>query len=183
MRGRDKLLETIDGVPLLRRQAQAARAVSDCVLVALPPRPHPRYAVITDLDVVPINVPDAAEAMGASIRTAFAALPKGTDKAMLLLADLPEITPDDLRTVIATAQSHPQALIWRGATEDGKAGHPIVFDHRLFPDLTQLAGDGGGQEIVKAAGNRVHLVRLPGQRARLDLDTPEDWDAWRAGRP
>ncbi|PJE36025.1 nucleotidyltransferase family protein, partial [Pseudooceanicola lipolyticus] len=29
-------------------------------------------------------------------------------------------------------------------------------------------------------GDRVQLVPLPGQRARADLDTPEDWAAWRA---
>lgn len=182
MRGRDKLREEIDGVPLLRRQTQAARAVSDQVLVALPPQPHPRYATLSDLDVCMLEVLDAAEGMGASIRTGFAALPDGTDKAMLLLADLPEITQDDLRTVMAATQNHPEALIWRGATVDGKAGHPIIFDRALFTDLTRLTGDGGGQSVVKAAGNRVHLVPLPGQRARLDLDTPEDWDAWRAGQ-
>lgn len=182
MRGRDKLLERIDGVPLLRRQAQTARAVSEHVLVALPLAPHPRYAAIADLDVQTLEVPDAAEGMGASIRTAFAALPDGTRKAMLLLADLPEITPEDLQRVIAATKNAPKALIWRGATEDGKAGHPIVFDHTLFPDLVSLRGDGGGQSVVKSAGNHVHLVKLAQQRARMDLDTPEDWEKWRATR-
>ena len=29
-------------------------------------------------------------------------------------------------------------------------------------------------------GERVEFVALPGRRAVQDLDTPEDWDAWRA---
>lgn len=182
MRGRDKVLEPIDGTPLLRRQAQAARAVSDQVLVALPSAPHPRYAAIADLDVQTLAVPDAAEGMGASIRTAFAALPARADKAMLLLADLPEITQQDLARMMTAAQNNPDALVWRGTTEDGKAGHPIIFDRALFPDLTQLQGDTGGQDVIRQARHRVHLVRLPAQRARLDLDTPEDWDQWRANR-
>ena len=180
MRGRDKLIEEIDGVALLRRQALMARAISDTVIVALPARPHPRYALIADLDVKVLEVPDADEGMGASIRTAFAALPEGARQAMLLLADLPEITQDDLCTVIAAINTHPDAVIWRGATQDGKAGHPIIFDQSLFADLTRLTGDSGGQSVVNAAGKRVHLIALPDQRARLDLDTPEDWDAWRA---
>lgn len=183
MHGRDKLLEEVDGVPLLRRQAQVARAVSDQVLIALPPRPHPRYALVADLDVTTIEVADASEGMGASIRTAFAALPAGAGKAMLLLADLPEITQRDLTTMIAATQATPDALIWRGATEDGKPGHPIIFHRSLFTDLARLTGDGGGQSVVKAATGRVHLVPLPGQRARLDLDTPEDWAVWRARAP
>ena len=52
MRGRDKLLELVEGDPLLRRQAQMVRDVtSGPVIVALPPMPHPRYAVLKGLDV------------------------------------------------------------------------------------------------------------------------------------
>jgi CTP:molybdopterin cytidylyltransferase MocA len=182
MRGRDKLCEQIDGVALLRRQAVMARGVSDQVLVALPPHPHPRYDLITDLDVTPVEVAQAATGMGVSIATGFAALPAGAARAMLLLADLPEITKDDLHHMIAAMQSHPDALIWRGMTEDGKAGHPIIFDQSLFSGLSELQSDNGGQSVVAAAGNRVHLVPLTGQKARCDLDTPEDWAAWRARR-
>ena len=182
MRGRDKLLEDVDGTPLLRRQAVMARAVSDRVLVALPQHPHPRYGVVADLDVTLIEVEKAAEGIGASLRSAFAALPEKTDKALVLLCDLPDITGDDLRRVIAAVQTHPDALVWRGATQGGKGGHPMIFDRQLFPAFADLSGDNGGQQIVRSAGARVHLVALPGDRARLDLDTPEDWAAWRAGR-
>ncbi len=30
-------------------------------------------------------------------------------------------------------------------------------------------------------GERIVTVALPGERAILDLDTPEDWAAWRKG--
>ncbi|KAG1647841.1 Dimethylglycine dehydrogenase, mitochondrial [Nymphon striatum] len=97
MRGRDKLLEDIDGEPLLRHQALRALAVTDAkVLIALPVSPHPRYNVIDDLAVQTVPVPDAAEGMGASLRVAFASLPKDAPCAMLVLADLPDVTADDL---------------------------------------------------------------------------------------
>lgn len=179
MRGRDKLREDVAGQPLLRRQAEMARRVSEHVIVALPPRPHPRYDLVADLDVTTVEVADAAEGMGASLRTAIGQLPKDAAQVMVLLADMPEITQDDLREVQKSVETHPDALIWRGTTEDGKPGHPIVFDANLFEALSQLGGDNGGQAVVKSAGNRVHFVKLKGQRARLDLDTPEAWAAWR----
>mmetsp|Transcript_18046 Transcript_18046/g.27781 ORF Transcript_18046/g.27781 Transcript_18046/m.27781 type:complete len:198 (+) Transcript_18046:697-1290(+) len=180
MRGRDKLREEVGGQPLLRRQAQMARRVSNRIIIALPPRPHPRYDLVADLDVSALEVADAAEGMGASLRTAIASLPTGTTHAMVLLADMPEMTEADLRSLQNAVQQHPNARIWRGATEDGKHGHPIIFHASLFEPLSQIKGDSGGQAIVKAVGNQVDLVRLPGQRARLDLDTPEAWAAWRA---
>ncbi|MCV6595140.1 MAG: NTP transferase domain-containing protein, partial [Silicimonas sp.] len=49
MRGRDKLLEPIGGVPLLRRQALAALTTGCPVLVTLPEGNEPRRAALEGL--------------------------------------------------------------------------------------------------------------------------------------
>ena len=182
MRGTDKLLEDVDGQPLLRRQIQLAEAISSAIRVALPLAPHQRYDCLTATSARGVPVPDAADGMGASIRTLFATLQGHISHAMLLLGDLPDLMAADLRAVERGVQTHPDALVWRGATEDGRGGHPIIFARALFPALCTLTGDDGGRGVVAAAGNRVHLVPLPGTRARRDLDTPEEWAAWRATR-
>ncbi|MEO0939726.1 MAG: nucleotidyltransferase family protein [Pseudomonadota bacterium] len=179
MRGADKLMEDVDGQPLLRRQARMALDVSRDVRVALPPAPHPRDTVLWGLPVQIIRVPDAAEGMGASLRTAFAGIT--APRTLLLLADLPELEAEDLRSVLAGPDEAPQAVIWRGATESGKSGHPMLIDRAVYPDFQKLTGDDGGRAIVQKHG--AHLVPLQGNRARLDLDTPEDWAEWRKGRP
>ncbi|MFL4471366.1 NTP transferase domain-containing protein [Tateyamaria armeniaca] len=182
MGGTDKLLLEVDGEALVRRQARIALAVSDDVRIALPPRPHPRYDVVADLPVRTIEVAQAAEGMNASLRTLFGTLEPGVTRAMLLLGDLPDLTEDDLRAVIDASVAHPDALIWRAATTDGTGGHPMIFAAPLFAAFQDLVGDGGGQSVVARAGDAVHLVRLDDDRARNDLDTPEDWAAWRAAR-
>ncbi|WPZ20639.1 nucleotidyltransferase family protein [Sulfitobacter faviae] len=179
MRGRDKLMEDIGGEPLLRRQARLARGIGP-VTVALPPPPHPRYTALSGLDITPLPIPDAAEGMGASLRRAFAALPLDTPAAMVLLADMPALEARDLARLAAAVDLTGETLIWRATTEDGKPGHPIIFAAALFDQLKQLRGDDGGRAVVRAAADRMQLVPLPGQRARRDLDTPEDWAAWRA---
>ncbi|MEL7097744.1 MAG: NTP transferase domain-containing protein [Pseudomonadota bacterium] len=179
MRGRDKLLEDVDGVPLLRRQALLALEVSNDVRIALPPAPHARDAVISDLALRVVRVADAAEGMGASLRTLFGTL-EDAPRALLLLADLPALDASDLAAVLAAPEIAPDAKIWRGATQDGKGGHPMLVDQAVYADFLALRGDDGGRSIVQAHG--AHLVALPGTRARLDLDTPEDWSKWRAGR-
>ncbi len=182
MRGRDKLMEEVGGQPLLARQARLARAVTTGpVIVALPRAPHPRYAALTGIEVTPLEVEEAAEGMNASLRTAFAAVPETAPAAMLLLGDLPALQQPDLQAVFAAVDPQSDILAWRGATEDNQPGHPVVVARPLFPEFLKLTGDGGGREAMAAAGSRVRLVPLPGQRARTDLDTPEDWQAWRAG--
>jgi len=181
MRGRDKLLEIVDGLPLLRQQAMKALEVSSGpVLIALPAMPHPRYDALDGLSVQIIPVPDADEGMNASLRAAIAALPDDVPCAMLFLADLPDLTVNDLQKVADAINLSSDTLVWRGVTQDGAPGHPIVFRSDLFDAFKSLHGDSGGREVIALAKDRITLVPLAGDRARRDLDTPEEWAAWRA---
>ncbi|MBC7156358.1 MAG: NTP transferase domain-containing protein [Rhodobacteraceae bacterium] len=181
MRGRDKLLEPVDGIALLRRQALAALATGAHVLVTLPDPAGARGAALDGLALRRIAVPDAAEGMAASFRRAAAALPPGTPAAMVLLPDLPEITADDLRALLAArAAALPATPVLRATAADGTPGHPVIVPARLFPRLATLHGDTGARAIL--AGETVRAVALPGRRATTDLDTPEAWAAWRRAR-
>lgn len=182
MRGADKLLEDMGGETLLHRQARHALGTGCPVYVALPALNHPRAQALADLPVSILAVPDAAEGMSGTLRGAVAQLPEDVD-FMMVLADLVALEQSDLLAVLAARQANPDALIWRGATHDGKPGHPVIFDASLRPQFATLSGDHGGEAIVKPLRDRTHLVPLSDQRARLDLDTPEDWAAWRATIP
>ncbi|MFT6674084.1 MAG: CTP:molybdopterin cytidylyltransferase MocA [Sulfitobacter sp.] len=183
MQGRDKLLEDIDGLPLIRHQALKARAVTDApVIVALPPPPHPRYGALAGLDLHLLPVENPAEGMNASLRSGFAALPDTAQCAMVVLGDLPDLTIADLQRVGQAVDLTSDMVIWRGATQAGAAGHPIVFHRSLFGAIARLHGDGGARAVVARAKDMVMLVPLPGDHARADLDTPEDWRKWRNRR-
>ncbi len=179
MRGQDKLLQLVGDTPLLRRQVLTAQATGHPVYVALPAFDHPRAAAINDLDVTLLAVPEAPEGQSATLRGAVAQLPI-CDAFMILLGDLVELTPTDLRAVLSAMAAEPDHLVWRGATQDGKPGHPVLFNASLRGDFAKINGDSGGAGIIKAQASATYLVPLPGQHARCDLDTPEDWDAWRA---
>ncbi|WP_246035873.1 nucleotidyltransferase family protein [Aliishimia ponticola] len=181
MAGRDKLTETVDGVPLLRLQAERALRVSKDVNVLMRPGRPDRKQALEGLDVNVIVSPHALEGMGGSLRTGIEAL-DDRPCVLLMLADLIDINARDLRMVIEARTTAPNALIWRGATQDNRPGHPVLFDRAVFADLKRLEGDSGGQEVMKAHADRVVLVPLPGDAARTDLDTPEDWARWRAAR-
>lgn len=174
MRGADKLRQEIDGVPLLLRVIQAACAVSSETIVALPPA-SPRRALLTDCPVRVVEVPERA--MSASIRAGVATC---EGEALLIhLADMPEIGAAELGT-LAQAWCRTTGPTLRAASEDGIPGQPVVFDRTLFPALAVLTGDDGARSVL-----RMHpptLVPLPGRRALVDLDTPEEWAAWRAAR-
>ena len=174
MRGSDKLLELVDGMPLLRHRALAALAASSDVFITLPTKTYPRAQSLRGLPVTLIPVPDAATGMAASLRTGVAALPE-CNHFMVLLADLPEITAVDMTTLITQIDNNH--LIFRGTSATGTPGHPIIFHAQLRPLFAGLTGDNGGRDII--AGHPTKHIGLPDQHATRDLDTPHDWAEWR----
>lgn len=181
MRGRDKLLEDVDGVPLLRRQANAAIETGMPVFIALSSLEDQRQAVIADLPVVPLLCTNASDGMSGTLRDAVAQLPPCA-AFLIMLADLVELQTAHLRAMLDARSAHPDRLIWQGATESGAPGHPVLFADALRPEFETLSGDTGAQQIVTAHRDHRYLVMLPENVARTDLDTPEDWTAWRAAR-
>ncbi|TAG19066.1 MAG: nucleotidyltransferase family protein [Rhodobacterales bacterium] len=177
MRGADKLLEQIDGQPLLTRITQAALATGAKVTVTLPPGRPQRGAALAGPAVRQITVPDAATGIAASLKAGFDSLPKDAP-VLLLLADLPEITAEDLSLMLREWQATPD-LIMRGTAADGTPGHPVCLPAWCRPEIQALTGDEGARSLLSRHHDRLRLVALPGSHATTDLDTPEDWAAWR----
>lgn len=177
MQGRDKLMEEVDGEPLLSLMCRRAGQTGLPVFVTVPNPDHPRTTAACN--AIPVPVPDAAEGMAASIRRGTAVLPAEADAVMILPADMPEITAQDMLHLAAHFRG-PDSPILRAASQDGTPGHPVLFPRRCFAALKSLRGDQGARGILKA--ETVQPVPLPGRHALTDLDTPEDWAAWRRNR-
>ncbi|RVT83926.1 nucleotidyltransferase family protein [Rhodobacteraceae bacterium CCMM004] len=181
MGGRDKLLEQVEGVPLLRVVARRVLAAGLPAVVCLRPGAAwaGRWAALADLPLRRVEVPDADEGMAASIRAGIAAVGDAS-AAMTVLADMPDLLADDFAAVAAAWSAGPPDAIVRGAGADGTPGQPVILPRRLYPALLALTGDTGGRAVLR--DQDVALCHLPGRRALTDLDTPEDWAAWRARR-
>ncbi|MGH1329470.1 MAG: nucleotidyltransferase family protein [Paracoccaceae bacterium] len=180
MGGADKLLQEIDGVPILRRQAQAAIASGAPVIALLPVDRPARHGALAGLALQKVSVADAALGMSASFRAGIKALPKGAEAAIMMLADMPEIETADIARLIAAWRDAPL----RPARLCGPAdqpGSPVLFPARFFEALARIEGDEGGRSVLR--GQEITRVPCPDARALIDLDTPEDWAAWRAKNP
>lgn len=174
---RDKLLEDVGGKPLLRARAEVCLAAKpDALRVVLPPDCPQREEALRGLDVEILHNEGSAHGLSHSLMCGAQGVQ--TDNLLIVLADLPDLTGAHLTKTMDAAAAHPLASILRGATDEGRAGHPVLIRRALYPELAGLTGDTGAKPLLQR--HRADTVLVPiGPAALRDLDTPEDWAAWR----
>ncbi|MEP4029965.1 molybdopterin-binding/glycosyltransferase family 2 protein [Roseibium polysiphoniae] len=175
---RNKLLETVDGMPLVAHAAGAAsRAGIDQTAVITGHMADAIAECLDEMDVTLVHNPDYADGMAGSIRAGVAALGPDIDAAIILLGDMPGINAQIIQNMIAAYTDDPSTLIV-AASASGKRGNPVLWDKRFFPDLMKLHGDIGARHIIAENGHLLREIDI-GDAARIDLDTPEALASYR----
>lgn len=178
MRGGDKLMEDVGGLPCLRVMADRAAHAGAHVIAALPDPDHPRSRALAGSGVQQVFVPTAHLGMSETLRAGIAEVPKATSGVMILPADMPDISAPDMEHLWQVFErEHPDVL--RATSQEGRDGHPVIFDAKHLSLFDKISGDQGAMAALKASNLAILRAPLEGNRAVLDLDTPEDWAAWR----
>jgi molybdenum cofactor cytidylyltransferase len=170
--GRPKLLEVWDGEALIRRSVRAARdARLDPIVVVLGADGRAVREAIGQIPVQITTNPDWAEGQSSSVRAGLKMLASNVDGAVFLLADMPLVDADLVRTLVETHRKSLEPIVapWTGE----RWGNPVLFDRATFKALSKIRGDEGGRALYKMY--RVETVP-GGQSAMLDIDTPDDLD-------
>jgi nicotine blue oxidoreductase len=80
-----------------------------------------------------VPCPDWERGPGASLRCGLAALAPGTEAAVVVLADGPELAPAAVERVVAAWRESGAPLV--AASYDGVRGHPVVLGRALWGDV------------------------------------------------
>jgi molybdenum cofactor cytidylyltransferase len=175
--GRPKQLLPVLGEPLLRHTVHRVLASSlDNVVLVVGHDADAIRDTVADLPVEVVINPDAARGQSTSVQAGLAVLSPEVDAAVFVLGDQPGIDPNVIDALIA-AWSESRSLIVAPLYEDGM-GNPVLFDRRVFPDLTALQGDTGARPVVQAyhASGELLLVPVAGT-SPPDVDTEADYVA------
>ncbi|MFO1116512.1 MAG: nucleotidyltransferase family protein [Beijerinckiaceae bacterium] len=180
--GRTKLVETVDGKPLVRLAAEAALGSGARPVVVV--TGHARDAVMSALDGLDVSEapnPRYAEGIASSVAAGVAALPAECAGALILLADMPRVDAALCGTLadVFLAMADVDAIV---PVVDGRRGNPALLSRRLFADAMRLTGDEGARKLLAKPGLKVVEVEVAGSSAGLDIDTPEALAALRASK-
>ena len=169
--GSPKQLVRINGEPLLHRAvASAVRVAGHSVTVVLGAHARDIAPALRQRAVSIALNRGWEEGIASSIRIAVRTAPPASSALLLMLADQPAVTADDLKRLDAAWRRHP--ILIAAALHGGAPGLPAIFPRWAFTELLQLRGDGDPRLVLRRSVDRV--VRLPMPNAAVDLDTPED---------
>lgn len=168
--GGNKLLTPIDGTPLAARTFDTLSGVPFARRVAVSQWPEVR-ALAQTRGFTPLPNPQAAEGIAASVRTGTAAM-EGLDGALFAVCDQPFLTTESIQKLIAVFSESKHSIC--ALSFQGQRGNPVLFPAAFFPALSQLTGDRGGGQIIRAHPEALALVECASARELMDIDRMED---------
>lgn len=171
--GRNKMLFALHGDTVLRGAAR--RAIDgglDPLVVVLGHESDRARPELTGLTCTVVVNPEYDLGIASSLRAGIAALPPAVPAAMILLADMPFVTADMIRQMIARYIAIRPPLVI--SDYDGVNAPPMLYDRRLFDELTDAQGEGCGKRVVRHHRAEADVLHWP-ESALADIDVPDDY--------
>jgi len=107
-----------------------------------------------------------------SLLTALRVIDHPGVKGMLVtLVDLPLVSAETVKTLL-TAHRLTAAPIVRPVYQ-GRHGHPVIFDVRVFSDLYLASPKFGAKSVIRAYSSEILNVEVNDSSVFTDIDTPE----------
>jgi molybdenum cofactor cytidylyltransferase len=144
-----KLLAELDGKPLVRHVAEAALASqAGSVIVVVGEREAEIRAALGGLPVVYQPNPAFAQGLSTSLQAGFNARPEASEAVIVLLGDMPRVSPALIDGLIATWRDggQPEAVV---PVHGGRRGNPVLLATRLAPEIDELTGDTGAGPLLR----------------------------------
>lgn len=177
--GRNKLIEPLDGEPVLMRTLRRVRAsgVRDIVVVTGCEAEKTSALV----DAFARELPDSVRwrsvyneayetGQGSSVAAGTAALAEDSLAAFYVPGDQPFLSPAIMRDLCERVRPG-QILI---PSDGSHRGSPVLFDRTFYPELGALSGDVGGRQVIERRPEAVVIRPYGDRRSFFDLDVPED---------
>lgn len=176
--GSNKLFFELNGESVLRGAARRALAGGlSPLLVVLGHQPDEARREIDDLPCRSVLNPLYEQGIRTSLESGVEAVPPDARAAMVLLADMPFVSPSMIAAMIARYRASAAPLVI--SDYEGVNAPPMLYDRSLFPELLAMKGEGCGRQVVKDHRGEAEVSSWPAA-ALADLDVPDDYDRLKA---
>ena len=167
-----KLLQSWRGKPLVRHAAEAALDSGlGPVVAVLGAHADLVGPALDGLDLARVTNQAHGDGLSTSLQVGLAALPDRVDAVLVLLGDMPRITPhhlNQLADAFRRADPAPSAVV---PVHADQRGNPVLLNRRLLAcALAKLRGDQGAGRLLAGRSDVFELAM--DAAVTQDVDTP-----------
>jgi molybdenum cofactor cytidylyltransferase len=172
MAPRNKLLELVEGKPIVAHAAAVALAsgANPVIVVTGFEAPHIEDA-LRDLNVTIVPNPNFEEGLSTSLRIGLGGLPPDSDGALILLGDMPTVDDPVLSDLMAAFTGRDGICV---PVHRGQRGNPVLWGKSYFAEMMRLAGDVGAKQLLARHRDCVTEVAVDSNGVLTDVDTLRD---------
>lgn len=172
--GTNKLTLPFMGKPMVRHAADAALAAGlDPLIVVTGHEAAALRDALAGAAVQFVHNAHHPDGLSASLRAGLAAVPASCDGALILLGDMPAVTPQIIERVIAAFDPGAGRAICVATAADGRRGHPVLWGRQFFPAMDALSGDQGARALMTAHSSWIAEIDAGSDAPLIDIDTPD----------
>jgi molybdenum cofactor cytidylyltransferase len=174
MEGHNKLLAKVQGKPMIRRVVENAldSRVDETIVVLGWDESRVRETLM-DLPCRFIVNREFEKGQSSSLKIGLSAVNIETKAVLILPGDIAKIDSQSIDKVVNSYILDGGIILV--AAHNGKHGHPILIDKRLFMEITQISEETYGlKSVIRKHMNEIRLVEVGSDNVLRDVDTPED---------
>jgi molybdenum cofactor cytidylyltransferase len=172
MAARNKLMEEVDGEPIVRRVVGLALGSgADPVIVVTGFDASRIGAALSDLKVTIVDNSDFEAGLSSSLKAGLIALSPDVDGALILLGDMPAVDTGVLDTLVEAFTSRDAICV---PVHQERRGNPVLWGASYFAQMMRLTGDIGAKTMLAQHTALVTEVPVGSDSIFADVDTPAD---------
>ena len=173
--GSHKMLMDFNAAPMVTHAVNAAISAGLSPVIVVTGREGEAVKnALAEKPVIFTHNAGFAAGLASSLQAGIRALPEEADGAVVLLGDMPLITGDIVKRLVAAFQPLEGRRICVAA-HDGEIGNPVLWGRDFFAELLSLSGDRGGRALLSSHAEWVVEVEAGSSAIFKDFDELGDF--------
>lgn len=174
MHGRNKLLVKVEGKPIILRVVEAGlKSKVDEVIVVLGWEANRIQKALAELPVRLVLNKNYEKGQSSSVKAGLREVVEVAQAILILPGDMAMIDPKPINLVISEYARKKKPVVI--AAHQGRPGHPILLDRKLFKEIETIDEHTLGlKAVVRNHQREVRLVEAGSANVLRDVDTRKD---------
>lgn len=175
MKGENKLLFPMNGIPMIDRICKSVEAADfNPILVVIGFEKNSVRFALKDRNVEFIHNEEWQRGMSTSIKKGISSLPRDVSGSLIVLGDMPFIsTLTFLRLKSVFEEYNGKKIIY--PTYHSHQANPVLFPKKYFDEILSISGDRGCKSILERHKKDSITFPVTSDEVILDCDTKEDY--------